>query len=283
MICKSCEGSIDECHKAIMCDKCDEWFHQKCSALSNNEYKILQQGNASIKWFCNNCQTTDTVSEEPLEVNAKLDKIMELLANLTERVAKIENLAGDVKRHGELLSSQEERIARLESNMLKSDGTTSFDDMNTAIRELKDRDARKQNIIIHNLPESTASNSAEREKDDEVAVKNLVEEGLETEVISTKCVRLGRKSEGKCRLLKVVISNVEMKKQILRNASRLKNNEAYANVFITNDLTYQERQQQRKLRSELNQRKEAGEQDLVIKHGRIVKRQSDEYARKQKH
>lgn len=43
-------------------------------------------------------------------------------------------------------------------------------------------------------------------------------------------------------------------------------------VFITPDLSLQERKVQRDLRSELKRRKDAGESDLIIRRGQIVKK-----------
>jgi hypothetical protein len=43
-----CEGE-----KAIACDNCDKWFHQKCESLSNIHFSVL--GKSSFSYFCSDC------------------------------------------------------------------------------------------------------------------------------------------------------------------------------------------------------------------------------------
>jgi hypothetical protein len=39
--------------KAIACDNCDKWFHQKCESLSNIHFSVL--GKSSFSYFCSDC------------------------------------------------------------------------------------------------------------------------------------------------------------------------------------------------------------------------------------
>ena len=91
-------------------------------------------------------------------------------------------------------------------------------------------------------------------------------------------IRLGRKpsqddgNRVRPRLLKVTVDGERVKKQILTKAKQLKTTDfkEWNNIYITPDLTFKERQQNRKLRSELNTRRENGENNLIIRNGRIV-------------
>jgi len=73
-------------------------------------------------------------------------------------------------------------------------------------------------------------------------------------------------------LLKVEVTNVSSKKQILSKAKLLRQakDEIHRKVYITPDLSYQERIQQKTLRSELHRRRSAGESNLSIRKGQIV-------------
>ena len=57
--------------------------------------------------------------------------------------------------------------------------------------------------------------------------------------------------------------------EILRSAATLRNSD-WNRVYITPDLTWQEREKGRQLRAELTRRREAGEDNIHIRQGRIV-------------
>ena len=97
-------------------------------------------------------------------------------------------------------------------------------------------------------------------------------------------IRLGKKitsggKKNKPRLLKVTISNTHVQKQVLKQAKNLKScgSETMSKVFITPDLTLQEREENRKLRDELKARRDKGETDLVIRNGKIVQKQEHNF------
>ena len=66
--------------------------------------------------------------------------------------------------------------------------------------------------------------------------------------------------------------------QMLRNAKRLKNTnkEQLKKIIITPDMTVKEREINKKLREDLMIRREAGEENLVIRRGKIVNRMQDD-------
>ena len=73
------------------------------------------------------------------------------------------------------------------------------------------------------------------------------------ELEAANTTRIGQVKESRDRLLKVEVTNVSSKKQILSKAKLLcqAKDEIYRKVYITPDLSYQERIQQKTLRSEL--------------------------------
>ena len=61
-----------------------------------------------------------------------------------------------------------------------------------------------------------------------------------------------------------------MKRSILKQATKLRNNSNWNKVFISPDLTPKEREINKKLREELRNRKQAGEKNMTIRYGKIV-------------
>ena len=138
-----------------------------------------------------------------------------------------------------------------------------------------EREKRELNLIIANLPESNKTERKEKREDEVKAVKNLVKKicpELENEPIEDP-VRLGRENVGtRPRLLRVKVSTVEQKSEILRNARKLNQGvaEQKNRIYINQDYTPTERQRNKTLRDELKRRTDDGERDIGIRGGRIV-------------
>ena len=64
----------------------------------------------------------------------------------------------------------------------------------------------------------------------------------------------------------------KMKWTCLRRASRLKDDAVFQKLYLSPDLTPQERKENRVLLMELKWRREEGEKDIMIRRGRIVKK-----------
>ena len=156
------------------------------------------------------------------------------------------------------LSQLPQQASRGEQNIAKV-----FDDF-------LDRDRRKNNLVVHNLPESSAETLTERSDQDDQKVQSMVREAFRLNIKVSKSFRVGKVVPDKHRLLIVTLENPEVKQDVLRLAPQLRGTEFWGNIYITPDLSKAEREAARKLREELSVRKAAGETDLVIKKGRIV-------------
>ena len=128
------------------------------------------------------------------------------------------------------------------------------------------------NLIFHKIPEPEGTDLTAKHEQDKKFILSVAEElsveGLEV----TSTVHIGRANEsGEC-LLKVVVKNLNAKKQILSRAKLLRKakNEKFCKVYITPDLSYQERLYQKSLRSELHRHRNGGEINLIIRKGQII-------------
>ena len=127
--------------------------------------------------------------------------------------------------------------------------------------------------IVHKVPESVAAESSARTAHDSkwiTDIANIIGAGP-VEVVTITC--LGKKLDDKPRLLKVQLSNFHQKRRILANAKKLRETSGtFQKVYVTPDLSLNERQENKRLRDELFQRKKDGEKDLIIQRGKIVKK-----------
>ena len=131
-------------------------------------------------------------------------------------------------------------------------------------------------MIVHNLPESDKPSPEERRTEDEMHMKDIAEQLGVDEIEIREVTRLGKRTN-RPRPTKVKLDSVTQKRQLLEKAKHLKDHEATAETFLVPDLSKLARDKNRKLRIELNERKEKGERrkekgesNLIIRRGQII-------------
>ena len=134
--------------------------------------------------------------------------------------------------------------------------------------EYREREQHKLNLIFHKVSESTHSDPPSRREQDVKFIHNVANEVGVNQLEITNIIRLGQPSETGTCLLKVAVSNLQSKRQLLFKAKNLwqAKSDQLQKVFITPDLSPQEREYQKNLRAK---RRTAGEQNLVIRRGQI--------------
>ena len=140
------------------------------------------------------------------------------------------------------------------------------------VDEQREREKRKLNLVLHNVPESTKQSGPEKKADDISKVEKLLHDHLGINPTISNAIRLGKKSD-RPRLLKISVATIQEKSTILRNCYKLRNNsnpESVKTIFATPDLTPLE-QKDKVLRQKLA---EMNKDDKVykIKNGVIVRR-----------
>lgn len=140
--------------------------------------------------------------------------------------------------------------------------------------EYADRERRKDNLIVHNVPESNKPSLNERNRADKENIEAIIADGLAmTGVEVSNVIRLGGRGQNrnnKPRLVMATLATPARKKMILAAAKTLRNTEDWSNIYITPDQTPKEREEGRVLREELRTRRNAGEENIVIRRNKIV-------------
>ena len=138
---------------------------------------------------------------------------------------------------------------------------------------------RENNIILHNIKESTADDPKVRVDHDRAEFAKVVSalSGDHDKVEVEKIFRLGKRPEGttaenvrpKPRLMLIRVKNKEHVDALIKQRTQLKE-KGFPNVYLTRDLTPEEREVQKKLRAELE---EKGKDSHVIFRGKVIPRQ----------
>ena len=140
-----------------------------------------------------------------------------------------------------------------------------------ALGSIMDKERRKLNVVVYNLPESEPNEFETREKKDKDQFVGAIQSSLRLDIKVSKCFRAGRIQADRPRLLIVTLNDLETKIELLRMSSQLRSIPEWKSLYIIPDLTLAEREERRKLRQELATRRSAGEENLIIKKGKIIK------------
>jgi hypothetical protein len=143
------------------------------------------------------------------------------------------------------------------------------------IKEMANRVARKQNIVLFNVPMSNSDIASERKDHDAAFFERLCRDGLGIQVETSQLVRLGRKDDAMRPLRITLIQEADVVK-VLKAKKKLNGNDQYKAISIKKDLTPLERQERKKLMSlrEAKQRESDENQEQVqweIRGDRLVK------------
>lgn len=131
------------------------------------------------------------------------------------------------------------------------------------IAEMEERKNRSKNILLFNIPESTATLQSDCINDDLSQVTNILKKVDNVDTTNLQMYRLGRKSTEKTRPIKIILSDVNQAKLVLMKKSIHSNNNT---IKIKHDLTVLQRQQISSLWKELENRQNNGEANLSIKY-----------------
>lgn len=266
LACKQCST---ECRSdSLQCKICEHWYHAKCESVSPQQFSLflqLDKLNTHYEWLCNSCRNGDALNvlKSIHAMQAKISNFDSEMVSLKKTCSIIPLLEEKVKQLEESVS-QSTTSALLEGDSLKGANGFDIDNLVTdAVNEALDVERRKLNLTISGLQPSETKSDGE-------LIQELFEDpslNVTGTVVVSNCQRVGKKG-----LLIVTFDTLESKRNILKNAYKLKSstNTGYRSVYISPDLTRKQRIAEYQLRTELRERRNKGENNLRISRGKIV-------------
>ena len=293
-----CGEPVRSSDLGVLCDKCDLWFHASCQNIPKAAYEALVQFKV-LSWFCPDCKKSLKVSDAShlRSLEAKVDQIdksmkdhMKLVAqSMKEQEKAVQDQTRILERSVKEIHSQKSTYADIvkgscsemvekvsaKISSIPQGSSTEADPRNMtgivkAFDDFVDKDRRKNNLVVHNLPEDVAGSVAERSERDTKLFQEVIKDSFKMNVAVAKSFRVGKSVENRERLLIVTLETPGVKQDVLRMAPQLRNSVKWSNIYITPDLTPAEREAARKVREELARRRKAGETNLTIRKGRVV-------------
>ena len=219
---------------SIECERCEKWECIACSSLSDDEYKLLNSSLVSIHWYCIVCNgqavsavKSDNLIEEKCKAyfESVRGEIAQVKNELDNKITEVNTqLWDEIKTLKERLDTHDKEVEKKIDNKL----STSAD---LGIKEMSEREGRKLNMILFNVPESRSEDGEERKKHD-TDMLNKIQAVIGNKANLTKVVRIGAKKEQN-RPLRVAASSLQEHRDILRSAKKLQGNDDWKEVYIS--------------------------------------------------
>lgn len=302
--CKLCATAYsDDSCEVMECEYCEDHFCTGCLEMTHEEYKMLTK-RKDLHWYCPECEAKALVSIRVDKDVAR--RCADYFSTIEKRLGDLENdVKGratkgevtqlesrlrtclDTKADREEVKQLEHRIESLEDRKTTEADLTARNtetahmgsSVEVSVEELRDRDFRKDKLVIFNIPESTDDDTDNRKLYDVSQVVELVkvEMGIDTNIDNP--VRLGkRQSSSKYpRPLRVSVDDEQTKWKVLKSAKNLKTSgkEIYREVYIKRDMTRMERAADDRIRQQLKEKRreaeEAGQEcKWTIRRGKLV-------------
>ncbi|KIH63909.1 hypothetical protein ANCDUO_05784 [Ancylostoma duodenale] len=138
----------------------------------------------------------------------------------------------------------------------------------------ENEEKRRRSVVISGVEEADKKLPAvERQKHTEMQIEGILN-ALDVETRSVEIFRMGKSSQGRPRLVKVVFSSRSFYFDALRNAHRLRNLPMYSGIYLRRSMTAEERDKDRTLRAqarEMNEKEGGGRKIYVVYKQKIVK------------
>ena len=238
---------------AVQCAICDFWHHKSCvQGMSDEFYRHLftaKEAGLRVTWLCEKCDKTAKKLESLIVVlGTRVD-------SLEQRMEKNEEMA---KANTENVVTLKEKIENMEKNERDAGATACT----TVFKEIKERENRKDNVVVHNMPEPgrRVKEGKEREAADLEELQKVLD-SIQAEVDLKTVVRwsrrLGERKDNGPRPLLLGFAESSAKEKILDKAHKLDDDEEYKAIHIVQDLTKKQRDEEDAMRKEAASKNEA--------------------------
>ena len=215
--CDKCKGSVNN---LIQCESCSVWYCCTCGNFSPQVVEVISICK-TLHWFCEPCDNALNLpnSDHSVYKESIDNRLKSIESDLTELSDQFKTWSNEVLQIDEpviMESTSEAEEVEPSSSKCRAPGLLSIS--NTVISALNknmEKECRRLNIIIHQLPESTAENSQTKKNDDMLEASKIFKEVLSIPSKVTNAIRLGQKN-AKPRLLKITLDSERSKALILK-------------------------------------------------------------------
>jgi hypothetical protein len=194
-----------------------------------------------------------------VDLEAKVSKAIEikLMDEIDKKIEEDVTWASVVARHvDERFESVKDDVYQIQDTIKET--KNSVQETKNLITEERDKEGRKNNVIIYRMVESKAIASVDKQKDDKIFLFKLLHDILHIECEETdlkRVFRIGKKEDGKDRPLLIEFKSSLLKNRMMESLVKLADAEiVYKNLSVTHDMTKTERAEVKKLLEEAKEK-----------------------------
>nr|CAI5836140.1 unnamed protein product [Callosobruchus analis] len=161
----------------------------------------------------------------------------------------------------ELKQKVEELVAKTNGSIRNADNNNVSDSYSAhqVVQEIQERNIRKNNIIVFSLPEQTNRNG-----DKNIILDMLRLANLESVLKDIKHFRICRTPLPNEPRPKLIMDCESTMKKIFKDIKLIKESKKFKDIVIVNDRTPMQMSRYRRMKTELEERKQQGENDIQI-------------------
>ena len=303
-----CEEELSHA-QLINCMTCQKWWHTACAGLTGitpgaisklTQWKCHLCFELPEKLKKDNTEDTNIVSiQQKMEISLKafihktiedqmLKKINDLVnAKVEESIAKLVNSQKEIEMRidEKVKKTQIQNVNKVVEEQVNQKikempavNVNVDEKIKQVIRMSSDEERlikkKEKNLMFFNIPEEDYEDTMDRMLDDFKKIKAIYEDKHitldESDLIQIN--RVGPKKVNHIRPIVTTFASQDKRMDILTHNQdlKLKVEQEIINVYVATDRTPKQREADKKLRVELNQRKENGEENITIRNDKIV-------------
>lgn len=237
--CRGCGVHITNRQVSIQCTVCEFWAHPDCVKISKDYLAVLLSQESGATWTCETCIVVRTkLMKEVTTLYAKLDAMEDRVTTVEDTVVVVTKDVDCVKKD----------VSKLKEDKTKDLIATKKE----IFAELAERNAKKMNIVMHNVnePDDSIKNGKERKMEDLTTISkigNVLGLRIDTDKDIKFSARIGPRNDSDTpRPLLVGFREIAAatRDKMLLEARQLRNNSDYSNIGIVPDMTKQQRSEE---------------------------------------
>lgn len=303
LYCDGCHGT--RTRSLVQCELCKNWLCPRCANLEAKVIKDIGKW-STIHFFCMTCDLEAKLKLHTPYTSMKSDEIivppspnqanhvtgpqtdhfkpvLDMMQRIETKIMKLENDNEQLKADLHHLSYRSPLpvpenacprtwgpVANTPAHQkTENSPQDAIPDAIPILEEYRDRDRRRNNIILHNVEESKSETKHKRQEDDQQFVLKILTVLQFKNINIVKTTRLGYKQRDNSIPRILLVQLAVPRDEILFKAKMLRHHGVYNKIFIDPDRTPDERKTHKLLRDELKKRRADGEK-CIIRGGRIV-------------
>ena len=143
--CGKCNKPVIEQDNEVNCEICEIWFHSKCQGMPEAMYKVLNQYNWDLHWFCKSCNTgpgklLTTLSKLHTKIETLEDEMEKMK---TEQNTELARVVKEFRVDGCRIEQCEKKIDE-HKHEVDSNLTTKLTDLENKLDDCSNKDPPPQ-------------------------------------------------------------------------------------------------------------------------------------------